>query len=143
MVDSYKSELYHFGIKGMKWGVRRYQNKDGSLTPAGKKRKEQQENARSHVLASRTVGSAKMAVAAGTMALGSALVGSAVTAALAKHGRTQAAATVLNMSKRVFSEAAFATQIGIGSTIVSGMMTRPESMRDYLNEERRIREKYK
>lgn len=30
--------LQHWGIKGMKWGVRRYQNKDGSLTPAGKKR---------------------------------------------------------------------------------------------------------
>ena len=31
-------ELYHAGIKGMKWGIRRYQNADGSLTPAGKKR---------------------------------------------------------------------------------------------------------
>ena len=31
-------ELYHWGIKGMKWGVRRFQNKDGSLTPAGRKR---------------------------------------------------------------------------------------------------------
>lgn len=28
--------LCHFGIKGMKWGIRRYQNKDGSLTPQGK-----------------------------------------------------------------------------------------------------------
>lgn len=31
-------ELYHHGIKGMKWGVRRYQNPDGSLTAKGKKR---------------------------------------------------------------------------------------------------------
>lgn len=32
-------ELYHYGIKGQKWGIRRYQNKDGSLTAAGKKRR--------------------------------------------------------------------------------------------------------
>ena len=30
--------LYHHGIKGQKWGIRRYQNKDGTLTAEGKKR---------------------------------------------------------------------------------------------------------
>lgn len=33
-------ELEHHGVKGMKWGVRRYQNLDGTLTAAGKKRKD-------------------------------------------------------------------------------------------------------
>lgn len=33
-----EDDLRHWGIKGMKWGVRRYQNADGTLTAAGKKR---------------------------------------------------------------------------------------------------------
>ena len=39
-MEAWKEELYHHGIKGQHWGVRRFQNEDGSLTSAGKKRYE-------------------------------------------------------------------------------------------------------
>ena len=33
-----QNELYHHGIKGQRWGIRRYQNPDGSLTAAGRRK---------------------------------------------------------------------------------------------------------
>lgn len=49
--SSYKNSLSHYGIKGQKWGERRYQNEDGSYTPAGKERYGSSNNARMPSLA--------------------------------------------------------------------------------------------
>ncbi len=47
-----KNELTHWGIKGMHWGIRRYQNEDGTLTEAGKKRyREASEDAKEYARA--------------------------------------------------------------------------------------------
>lgn len=40
----YTDELYHHGVKGQRWGFRRWQNEDGSLTPEGRKRYGNYEN---------------------------------------------------------------------------------------------------
>ena len=44
-MTQYQAELYHHGIKGQKWGVRRFQNPDGSYTSAGKAHRNSDGNA--------------------------------------------------------------------------------------------------
>ena len=39
----YSDSIVHHGVKGQRWGIRRYQNENGSLTSAGKKRQAKQE----------------------------------------------------------------------------------------------------
>lgn len=41
---TYNDCLWHWGVKGQKWGVRRYQNQDGTLTTEGKKRYRKEDN---------------------------------------------------------------------------------------------------
>lgn len=38
-MEAWRTELYHYGIKGQKWGIRRFQSKDGTLTTLGRKRR--------------------------------------------------------------------------------------------------------
>lgn len=45
------TSLNHAGIKGMRWGVRRYQNSDGSLTDAGRKRYNKKQSSEDHIRA--------------------------------------------------------------------------------------------
>ena len=70
-----EDELYHHGVKGQKWGVRRYQNADGSLTPEGRKH---------YDVGSTVKKGMKIGAAAGT-AYGAAL-GASVVAALVSFG---------------------------------------------------------
>lgn len=67
------TELTHWGVKGQKWGVRRYQNKDGSLTPAGKKRIKDQsstsDSARKKEIAKKVAGMLIMTAAVSTAAV--------------------------------------------------------------------------
>lgn len=66
------NELYHYGVKGMRWGVRRYQNKNGSLTNAGKKRYKndsETNNEKSSGLSDKQKTALKVGVVAATSAL--------------------------------------------------------------------------
>lgn len=55
-----KQELMHYGTKGMKWGVRKYQKKDGKLTSAGKNRyKDTADNTKKHKAAASKKSTAK------------------------------------------------------------------------------------
>lgn len=66
MRTPYPNELTHYGILGMKWGVRRYQNPDGTLTEAGKKRDQRLRRVKTGAA---IAGAGGLAVASGAAAL--------------------------------------------------------------------------
>lgn len=80
VVISSSNELYHHGIKGQKWGVRNYQNSDGSLTPEGRLRYGRSgimsKNTKERVKQGAKIG-AKIGAAVGTVGTGLVLGGAA------------------------------------------------------------------
>lgn len=151
----YNNQLFHYGIKGMKWGVRR---SDAQLARARKEklreinekqRKQEQKssarrmNALTNSGAHATVTSAKRAAGSAAVALGSAAIGSAATYALAKKGKPEAAKAIYILSKSAFDASAQTAKINAGVAVLSSLVTSKESMSRYLNEEKRIKEKYR
>ena len=142
--------VMHFGIKGMRWGVRRYQNKDGSLTPAGKKRYKSEEERTEAIKEARSTNRnknpqgywatqhAKRAILASAASMATAGIGSAAVNAAAKRGKTAAAESIYFLSTQTVrglkAVARFETFAAGINAALSG-----KQIPNYLREERRIK----
>lgn len=124
------NELYHYGVKGMKWGVRRYQNRDGSLTSAGRKRTSQGEGSsdRNKKIAKRVAG---MAVMGATVAAAAVLYTKnpqAVNAVVSKVGKTALSALNTGKNKAVQAGKAYvkSTMSGIKEGVKESIKEAPK-----------------
>lgn len=102
-ISSVSNELYHHGIKGQKWGIRNYQNSDGSLTPEGRLR-----YGRGGIMSKNTKERVKQG----------AKIGAKIGAAVGSVGTGLALGTYATMGFTIPPAAA----VGIGATFISTYM---------------------
>lgn len=126
-VEKSKNELAHFGIKNQRWGFRRFQNKDGTLTEAGKERYrdsnvEAAKGLKSMVFKQTNFNSSnrKVAYNEGVKAVGSALLSAALVATAARNGKN----IVSNVKNKKYFKAAFdatklAGKVFVGAQLVA------------------------
>ena len=109
------SELYHHGIKGQKWGIRRYQNEDGSLTPEGKAKYGTVENMNNSIKRKKRI--ATTAAVGGALAVGAGVLAGRkyykdpykIAEILGSNGSTNAQARTTANAARKYWEADLAS----------------------------------
>ncbi len=122
--DSDLEELFHHGIKGQKWGVRRYQNEDGSYTEAGKRER------------ARRIG----ATVAGGLAGG--LIGGAIAAKhrlIGKKFVDTKKATASQLQSKAIAKTAL---VAVGAAIVGSLIGRHLDKKRHDKEEKELQKTY-
>lgn len=104
-------ELYHHGIKGQKWGVRRYQNSDGTLTSEGKKHKSSSSPEQKKKIAKR-------------IALGAAALGTAAAAAYYVKKHPEAISKIVDKVKNIKIKDITQNTVNKGKNYISSVKTK-------------------
>lgn len=134
--------LMHYGVKGMRWGVRKKSSSERRENKR-KRKKELKKNAEDHTSAALLVKRAKQTANAGIFALGTAAFGSVATKYLVDKGEPALAASMYKLSRTTFNNAVFYAKVNAGMLAIQTMMTSPESVREYVSKNREIKNKYK